>query len=324
MFNDEKTLRLQVSWQRIKDQVAPSTTEYAWKVRQRMAYDTNPLWKRISDIVEARTFAANRGATTVHVLGTYTSIEDIDWETLPATCFLRGSQEHSTRLLRFDGQWYLYGNGDAFCDPDSRFQITDRAVRFAISQSDARTIVSMWLSISVRNTASEMNHGHVDASIVVEPFLLDADGQQPIKYRVYCFDGIPELIELSSPMITRLGGSALYTPEWTRVRQSVHSGVASVFDFKRPDGLQQMVRDAMAISSGFDHICIEFITSPTGPVTHRLVGTPYRGHTGTPSPCPDVQRWLATLWNVDTTWYNHIPRPLQPELVSEPLWTDAA
>jgi hypothetical protein len=125
-------------------------------------------------------------------------------------------------------------------------------------------------------------------------------------------------------MITRLGGSALYTPEWTRVRQSVQSGVASVFDFKRPDGLQKMVRDAMAISSGFDHICIEFITSPTGPVTHRLVGTPYRGHTGTPSRCPDVQRWLATLWNVDTTWYNHIPRQLQPEVISEQVWSVAA
>jgi len=324
MFNDEKTLRLQVSWQRIKDQVAPSTTEYAWKVRQRMAYDTNPIWNRISDTVEARTFAANRGAKTLQVLGTHKSIDDIDWETLPATCFLRGSQEHSTRLLRFDGQWFLYGNGDAFRDTDGRFQITDRAVRFAISQSDARTIALMWLSISVRNTATEMNHGHVDASIVVEPFLLDADGHQPIKYRVYCFDGVPELIELSSPMITRLGGCALYTPEWTRVRQSVHSGVASVFDFKRPDGLQKMVRDAMAISSGFDHICIEFITSPTGPVTHRLVGTPYRGHTGTPSRCPDVQRWLATLWNVDTPWYNHIPRQLQPEVISEQVWSVAA
>lgn len=323
MFNDEKTLRLQVSWQRIKDQVAPSTTEYAWKVRQRMAYDTNSLWNRVSDIVEARTFAANLGATTLDVLGTYTSIDDIDWETLPATCFLRGSQEHSTRLLRFDGQWFLYGNGDAFCDTDGRFQITDRAVRFAISQSDARTIASMWLGTSGRNAAGDEN-GYVNASVVVESFLLDLNGQQPIKYRVYCFDGIPELLELSSPMINRLGGCALYTPEWTRVRQSVHSGVASVFDFNRPDGLQKMVRDAMAISSGFDHICIEFITSPTGPVTHRLVGTPYRGHTGTPSRCPDVQRWLATLWNVDTTWYNHIPRQLQPEVISEQVWSVAA
>ena len=57
MFNDEKTLRLQVSWQRIKDQVAPSCNEYAWKVRQRMAHDTNPLWNRISDTVEAQAFA---------------------------------------------------------------------------------------------------------------------------------------------------------------------------------------------------------------------------------------------------------------------------
>ncbi len=324
MFNDEKTLRLQVSWQRIKDQVAPSCSEYAWKVRQRMAHDTNPLWNRISDTVEARTFAAGRGAKVLDVIGTYTAIEDINWDKLPSTCFLRGSQEHSTRLLRYDGQWFLYGNGDAFCDKDGCFQITDRAVRFSINDTDAKTIASMWLSTSVRDQSSDMNQGYVDASIVVEPFLLDENSQQPTKYRVYCFNGVPELIELTSPTITRLGGSALYTPEWTHVRQSVQTGIAPIFDFKRPDGLQEMIRDSMAVSADLDHICIEFLMTANGPAIHRLVGTPYRGQTGTPSRCPNVQKWLASLWNVDTTWYNHIPRQLQPDVVNEQLWSVAA
>lgn len=324
MFNDEKTLRLQVSWQRIKDQVAPSCSEYAWKVRQRMAHDTNPLWNRISDTVEARTFAAGRGAKTLDVIAMYTSTDDINWENLPATCFLRGSQEHSTRLLRYDAQWFLYGNGDAFCDKDGCFQITDRAVRFSINDTDAKTIASMWLSTSVRNQSSDMNQGYVDASIVVEPFLLDENKQQPTKYRVYCFNGVPELIELTSPTITRLGGSALYTPEWTHVRQSVQTGIAPIFDFKRPDGLQEMIRDSMAVSADIDHICIEFLMTANGPAIHRLVGTPYRGQTGTPSRCPNVQKWLASLWNVDTTWYNHIPRQFQPDVVSEQLWSVAA
>ena len=183
MFNDEKTLRLQVSWQRIKDQVAPSCNEYAWKVRQRMAHDTNPLWNRISDTVEAQAFAEACGAKTLPALGTYQSVDDIDWETLPTTCFLRGSQEHSTCLLRYETQWFLYGNGDAFCDKDGHFQITERSARFSISDKDAKTIASMWLSTSVRSTTTAMNVGFVDASIVVEPFLLDDNGQQLMKYR---------------------------------------------------------------------------------------------------------------------------------------------
>jgi len=324
MFNDEKTLRLQVSWQRIKDQVAPSCSDYSWKVRQRMAHDTNPFWNRISDTVEARTFSASRGATTLDDLGTYASVDDINWETLPSTCFLRGSQEHSTRLLRFESQWYLYGNGDAFCDMDGRFQITERAMRFSINDKDAKTIASMWLTTSIRNTSADMNNGFVDASIVVEPFLLDDHGQQPTKFRVYCFNGIPELIELTSPTITRLGGCALYTPEWTHVRQSIQSGAGPIFDFKRPVGFQDMLRDAMAVSRGIDHICIEFMHTPTGLAIHRLVGTPYRGQTGLPSRCPDVQTWLGSLWNVDTTGYNHIPRQLQQELISEQPWCVAA
>ena len=139
MFNDEKTLRLQVSWQRIKDQVAPSSSDYAWKVRQRMVHDTNPLWNRLSDTVEARAFAAGKGAKTLDVLGTYASIDDLNWEKLPATCFLRGSQEHSTRLLRSENQWFLYGNGDAFCDKDCHFQISDRALRFSINETESKT-----------------------------------------------------------------------------------------------------------------------------------------------------------------------------------------
>lgn len=324
MFNDEKTLRLQVSWQRIKDQVAPSSSEYAWKVRQRMSHDTNPLWKRLIDTVEARAFAEARGQKTIDVLGTYSSIDEIDWEILPSTCFLRGSQEHSTRLLRFEGQWFLYGNGDAFCDTDGRFQITDRAVRFSICDADAKTIASMWLSSTVRSNWQELNQGYVGASIVVEPFLLDTNGQQPTKYRIYCFDGIPEMIELTSPTINRLGGNALYTPEWTHVQQSVQTGIAPIFDFKRPCGFQEMLRSAMEVSTGIDHVCVEFLITPSGPAIHRLVGTPYRGQTGTPSRCPEIQKWLASLWNVDTTWYNHIPRQLQPVLVSEPVWSVAA
>ena len=221
MFNDEKSLRLQVSWQRIKDQVAPSCSEYAWKVRQRMAHDTNPLWNRISDTVEAQAFADDCGAKTLPALGTYQSVDDIDWENLPTTCFLRGSQEHSTCLLRYESQWFLYGNGDAFCDKDGHFQITECSARFLINDKDAKTIASMWLTTSARSKNPAMNSGYVDASIVVEPFLLDDNGQQLVKYRVYCFDGIPELIELISPTITRLGGCALYTPEWTHVRQTV-------------------------------------------------------------------------------------------------------
>ena len=324
MFNDEKTLRLQVSWQRIKDQVAPSCSEYAWKVRQRMAHDTNPLWNRISDTVEAQAFADACGAKTLPALGTYQSVDDIDWENLPATCFLRGSQEHSTCLLRHLSQWFLYGNGDAFCDKDGHFQITECSARFLINDKDAKTIASMWLTTSVRSKNSAMNSGYVDASIVVEPFLLDDNGQQLMKYRVYCFDGIPELIELISPTITRLGGCALYTPEWTRVHQTVQCGIAPIFDFERPSGFQDMIRDSMAVSSGIDHICIDFMVTQDGPAVHRLLCTPYRGQTGTPSRCPDVQKWLASLWNVDTTWYNHIPRQLQPELIREQVWSAAA
>ena len=324
MFNDEKLLRLQVSWQRIKDQVAPSCTEYAWKVRQRIAHDTNPLWNRIRDTVEARTFSASCGAKTLDNLGTYTSVDDIDWETLPTTCFLRGSQEHSTCLLRYESQWFLYGNGDAFCDKDGHFQVTERSARFLINDKDAKTIASMWLSTSVRSTTTAMNVGFVDARIVVEPFLLDDNGQQLMKYRVYCFDGIPEMIELISPTITRLGGCALYTPEWTHIRQTVHNSVCPDFDFQRPVGFQDMIRDSMAVSSGIDHICIEFMVTAAGPAIHRLVCTPYRGQTGAPSRCPDVQHWLASLWNVDTTWYKHIPRQLQPEVLGEQVWSAAA
>jgi len=289
-----------------------------------MAHDTNPLWNRLSDTVEARAYAYNCGATTVDVIGTFESMDEISWGTLPATCFLRGSQEHSTRLLRVDGQWFLYGNGDAFCDADGRFQISDRSVRFSIIDADAQTIASMWLSTSIRNNASNMNHGFVDASIVVEPFLLNESVQQLVKYRVYCFDGTPEMIELTSPTINGLGEIALYTPMRTHVRQTVHCGIASIFDFKRPNGLEGMIRDAMAIASGIDQICIEFIVTASGQAVHRLVGTPYRGQTGTPSRCPDVQQWLATLWNVDTTWYNHGPRQLQPELATEQVWSVAA
>jgi hypothetical protein len=324
MFNDEKTLRLQVSWQRIKDQVAPSCSEYAWKVRQRMAHDTNPLWNRISDTVEAQAFADACGAKTLSALGTYQSVDDIDWDNLPATCFLRGSQEHSTCLLRYESRWYLYGNGDAFCDKNGHFQITECSARFLINDKDAKTIASMWLTTSVRSKNSAMNSGFVDASIVVEPFLLDENGQQPVKYRVYCFNGTPEMIELTSPTITRLGGCALYTPEWTRVQQTVQCGIAPIFDFERPSGFQDMIRDSMAVSSGIDHICIDFMVTQDGPAVHRLLCTPYRGQTGTPSRCPDVQKWLASLWNVDTTWYNHIPRQLQPELIREQVWSAAA
>ena len=324
MFSDEKTLRLQVSWQRIKDQVAPSSSEYAWKVRQRMAHDTNPLWNRISDTVEAQAFADACGAKTLSALGTYQSVDDIDWDNLPATCFLRGSQEHSTCLLRYESRWFLYGNGDAFCDKNGHFQITECSARFLINDKDAKTIASMWLTTSVRSKNPAMNSGYVDASIVVEPFFLDDNGQQLVKYRVYCFDGIPELIELISPTITRLGGCALYTPEWTRVQQTVQCGIAPIFDFERPSGFQDMIRDSMAVSSGIDHICIDFMVTQDGPAVHRLLCTPYRGQTGTPSRCPDVQKWLASLWNVDTTWYNHIPRQLQPELIREQVWSAAA
>ena len=324
MFNDEKTLRLQVSWQRIKDQVAPSCSEYAWKVRQRMAHDTNPLWNRISDTVEAQAFADACGAKTLSALGTYQSVDDIDWENLPTTCFLRGSQEHSTCLLRYESRWFLYGNGDAFCDKNGHFQITECSARFLINDKDAKTIASMWLTASVRSKNSAMNSAYVDASIVVEPFLLNDNGQQLVKYRVYCFDGIPELIELIFPTITRLGGCALYTPEWTRVQQTVQCGIAPIFDFERPSGFQDMIRDSMAVSSGIDHICIDFMVTQDGPAVHRLLCTPYRGQTGTPSRCPDVQKWLASLWNVDTTWYNHIPRQLQPELIREQVWSAAA
>ena len=164
----------------------------------------------------------------IPLLGHYKKFEEIDFDCLP-------------------NQFVLKCNHGSHCSMICRN-------KNSFNMEKARQNFKGWLKKNYFWVYREYPYKNVKPCIVCEKFMTN-DGEVPEDYKVFCFDGQPQLVRVDVGRFTDCTYN-FYTLEWKR--SEIMMGPLSIKDTPRPDCLDEMLSLSSILSKGIKHLRVDW------------------------------------------------------------------
>ncbi len=185
--------------------------------------------------------------------------------------------EYLPRLL-WDGQ-------DPVSIPFSTFPIeyvvktnhASRQVIVATEPVDHAAIIATctkWINTNFYWVAREGQYLNIQPRIMIEECLRDHGGSLPLDYKIWCFNGVPELVQVIN---FRRDSHSFYDTSWNTLDFSSSKG-KSRQDRPRPDCLEEMLSLATRLSIGFGFVRVDLYNLDGHIYFGELTFTPTAGH----------------------------------------------
>jgi len=232
------------------------------KVRWRMLKDRRPHLTTFADKVAVRDYVA-RLAGSECLTDCYAVVDDpgqLDRASLPREFVLKAS--HSS-----GGSWIVSEGApsEPLISPGARYEpgpltpfsgwnrilTTPDQLEWDVVVASSRK----WLSLNYGDWNLEWAYLHVPPRLLVEELLRGPDGQVPVDYEFFVFDGQVRLVYVLSGRFydDRLN---LYLPDWTPVDAKWDFPRAD-HEFPRPHSLERLVEVAEALGRGIDFVRVD-------------------------------------------------------------------
>ena len=98
----------------------------------------------------------------------------------------------------------------------------------------------------------EYHYHAIPRQILIEELLDDGEPKGPLDYRFYCFDGVPELIQVTNSDQTV---NQFYDPQWNAL--DLRTRAVENRSMARPDNLEQMLAAASTLAADFDFVRVD-------------------------------------------------------------------
>lgn len=209
------------------------------KIQWLMCFTDTSLWSLCSDKYKVREYVVSKGLGDILVpmLGMWTNVEDIDFDSLPDRFVIKCNHD--------SGSCKIIDKSEGF-DPDA-----------------LRSYLAAHLKVKYGYAHGEMYYNRISPCVIAEKRLeqVSGIGNSMIDYKIWCFDGKPYSIWAC---YDRTGDGAyvnIYDLDW-----NVHREV-SVFTehyrdgegkVPRPDCLDRMLDAASRLSEGFPEVRVDF------------------------------------------------------------------
>ena len=206
---------------------------YNEKLQWLKLHNRQPEYTAMVDKYEARKFVASRVGQKylVKTLGVWEKAEDINFELLPEKFVLKCTHDCG---------------GLVICRDKSKLDV-----------SAARKRLNECLKTNFYYQGREWPYKNVKPRIYAEEYLEDAGETQLSDYKVFCFDGVPQLIQVD---YDRYEGHKrqFFDCDWNRKDISFHFMSDTVKKIKKPEVLPEMLDLARKLSAGFPHLRTDF------------------------------------------------------------------
>lgn len=215
----------------------------------------DPRWIYYSDKVAVRDFVRDRIGERylVPLLGVYDDADDIDLEALPDRFIIKAA----------------HGSGWNIIVRDKR----------DLDWPGAKRTLQDWLARSYYSHKREWQYRHVPHRLVIEELLLDENGEIPDDYKVWCLRNGREqtqFLQVDMGRFTRHTRN-YYDPEWNRLPFEKVDAPNNTTDRPRPEGLEEMITAARALSEGFCLVRVDFYSLPNRIYFGEMTFTPDAG-----------------------------------------------
>ena len=177
------------------------------------------------DKVEAKKYAASiiGEEHIIPTLGVWERFEDIDFASLPDRFVLKPSHDSASVIIVAD-----------------KSKMNVRKARKKMNKSLRRNYYMEYREYPYKN---------VKPRILAEQFMVDESGTELKDYKIFCFDGVPKVIQVDFGRFTKHERN-LYTPEWEYIPAQIKYPTNPRHQITRPECLREMLEVASNLSKG--------------------------------------------------------------------------
>lgn len=176
------------------DFVHPST--FNEKLNWLKLNDRNPMYTKLADKYEVRNFVKEIIGENylIPILGVWNSAEEIEFDKLPDQFVLKCTHDSASVVI---------------CEDKKNFDV-----------DSARRKLSAALNTNYYYPAREWPYKNIVPRIIAEKYMSDESGKELKDYKVYDFNGVPELIQVDFGRFVKHERN-LYTKDWKFINQVI-------------------------------------------------------------------------------------------------------
>lgn len=153
-----------------------------------------------------------------------------------------------------------------------------------------------WLKVDFYMLGREWAYKNVENRIICEEYLESPESYGLNDYKVFCFNGVPKLIQVDYDRFTEHKRN-LYTPQWVFIDEKVAYENDPCANIPKPQNLEEMLACARKLSNGFPHVRVDFYS-----IGERLVFgelTFYHGAGYLKFENEEFEKKLGNLWELN-------------------------
>lgn len=233
LISDEAYIKMQYKSRTGKKLHLEEPVLYNEKVQYAKLYCRDPRMKQLVDKYAVREYVKKTIGEQylTKLYGVYDSVEEIPFDSLPDQFVMKLTNGSGYNII---------------CTHK-----TDKIIKKIKSR------FQKWLKVDFYMLGREWAYQNVPNRIICEEYLQCDDPYGLNDYKVFCFHGVPKLIQVD---YARFSGHKrnLYTPEWEFVDEKVAYENDPNADIPKPENLAEMLRCAHALSKDFPHVRVDF------------------------------------------------------------------
>jgi teichuronopeptide biosynthesis TupA-like protein len=240
------------------------------KVLRRMVFDRSPIWTQLQDKHAARDYVKGRIGEGIlpRLYWVTKDPSDIPFDTLPERFAVKPSHGCG---------WYHL--------------VREKA---RLNRQELIDVCRSWLSRNYYYVAREWAYKHIDPRILVEEYIDDGTGPDPIRYKFYVFHGSVRVIYVGAG-IPGQARCCFYGPSWNRLPATIARKEQIEGGLDRPRHLDEMIRYAEVLADGFDFIRVDLYDTDDKVYFGEFTITPEAGTS--PYTPHEFDYYLGGLWS---------------------------
>lgn len=222
------------------------------KINWLKLHDRNPAYPQMVDKWKAKEYISSKIGQeyTIPTLGVWDSFDEIDFNTLPNQFVLKCTHDSGGLVI-----------------------VTDKS---RMNLDNVKKIINKALHCNYYYVSREWPYKYVTPRIIAEPYLVDESETELKDYKVFCFNGEPDYVEVD---FNRWIEHKLnpYNFKWQPLNFCDSSKNDYKADIKKPECLNEVYNIAKKLSSGLAFLRVDFYIINNKPIVGELTLYPGGG-----------------------------------------------
>lgn len=195
--------------------------------------DRNPLYPQLVDKYRVRDYISTKIGEKylIPLFGVYNNVNEIDFDALPKSFVLKCTHD---------------SGGVVICNDRYNFNV-----------DAAKEKLKRHLASNYYWSKREWPYKNVEPKIICEKYMVDESGLELKDYKIFCFHGVPEMIQVDYDRFQEHKRN-IYTTEWHYIAASIEYPTDPDKTIKKPQKIEEMLNLASVLSNGFPHVRVDF------------------------------------------------------------------